>query len=328
MNFPGETDALEPNSEFVFPPKPGMQAAKPNAWVKSILSLAAYLVLGYFLFKRWEWLLLITAIIIIHELGHFLAMKFFRYNDLGIFFIPLLGAYVSGTKREVSQKESAIILLAGPLPGIIAGIIMYLLWVNNPQLNIAGVSFYTVSLFFIILNLFNLLPVYPLDGGQLLNRVFFNEENWLSKGFIFLSILALCWLAWKSNFPVLFIFPAFMLLRLIGEGRINHIEKRIEEENINTDCEYADLPDEDYWRIRNILIEEYPSFKDVSPSPPYEYSHKEDKIMEMVKTLLHRHLIQDVSVAGKILVFIIWALALASPWLIDMDMSFFRRYSL
>jgi len=48
----------------------------------------------------------------------------------------------------------------------------------------------------------------------------------------------------------------------------------------------------------------------------------------MVKTLLHRHLIQDVSVAGKILVFIIWALALASPWLIDMDMSFFRRYSL
>ena len=108
MNFPGETDALEPNSEFVFPPKPEMQAAKPNAWLKSILSLAAYLVLGYFLFKRWEWLLLITAIIIIHELGHFLAMKFFRYNDLGIFFIPLLGAYVSGTKREVSQKESAI----------------------------------------------------------------------------------------------------------------------------------------------------------------------------------------------------------------------------
>ena len=36
----------------------------------------------------------------------------------------MLGAYASGTKREVSQKQSAIILLAGPLPGIIAGILL------------------------------------------------------------------------------------------------------------------------------------------------------------------------------------------------------------
>ena len=68
----------------------------------------------------------------IHELGHFFAMKYFHYKDLGIFFIPLLGAYVSGSKREVSQKQSAIILLAGPLPGIIIGIALYLIDQNGP----------------------------------------------------------------------------------------------------------------------------------------------------------------------------------------------------
>ncbi len=332
-NFDGSRPAT--NSEerpaltgetIIYPPRFEKQDKGTNIWLRSFISLAAYLILGYYIFKRWELLLLITAIVIFHELGHFFAMKFFRYNDLGIFFIPLLGAYVSGTKREVSQKESAVILLAGPLPGIILGIGFYLLWQNNPSLHVAGISFYTVSLLLIILNLFNLLPVYPLDGGQLLNRVFFNEESWLSKIFIFLSIAFLCWFAWKSNFPLLFIFPALMLFRLIGEKKLTTIEKRIEAEEINTDLEYEKLPDEDYWKIRNILIAEHPAFKDVAPAPPFEYSHKEEKIMTMIKNLLHRHLLQDISLLGKILVFLIWAAALASPWLLEMDMSFFRRF--
>jgi Zn-dependent protease len=86
-----------------------------------------------------------------------------------------------------------------------------MLAVNNPQLHIGETRLETIALFFVILNLFNLLPVYPLDGGQLLNRVFFNEENWLSKIFIILSILLLSWFAWNSKFPVLFIFPVLMV---------------------------------------------------------------------------------------------------------------------
>jgi Zn-dependent protease len=179
--------------------------------------------------------------------------------------------------------------------------------------------------FFVVLNLFNLLPVYPLDGGQLLNRVFFNESNWLSKIFISLSIILLSWFAWKTN-PVLFIFPAFMLIRLISESRTSSIEKRIEAEGINTDVEYEEMPDEDYWKIRNIVIEEHPAFRDVQSAPPYEYSDKEERIMTHIQGLLHRHLIQDVSVAGKIFILLIWVAAIASPWLLNMDMRFFRQF--
>jgi Zn-dependent protease len=274
-------------------------------------------------------LLLITAIIVFHEMGHFFAMKFYRYKDLGIFFIPLLGAYVSGSKREVSQKESSVILLAGPLPGIILGIILYFFYHYNPSFYLGNISFYTISVSLIFLNLINLFPVYPLDGGQLLNRVFLDEESWVSKLFVFLSIGFLTWFAlygMSRPFYPLLVFPAMMLLRMIGDTKINTVEKKVEAAGFNLNVNYEDLPDEDYWKIRNIIITEHPSFKDIPPAPPFEYSVKEEKIMTTIQSLLHRHLIQDVSLAGKIFILIIWIAAVASPWLINMDLSFFHQF--
>lgn len=328
--FPGEMKNEEPvtssQESIIIPPKYQKPEVKSNIWLRSFISLAAYLVIGYYIFPSYKILLLITAIVMIHELGHFIAMKCYRYNELGIFFIPLLGAYVSGSKREVSQLQSAVILLAGPLPGIIIGAALLIADQQGLGTYFLDVSSSRIGFLFIILNLINLFPIYPLDGGQLLNRVFLEEESAWSKVFVFLSAAFLCLLAIKLPFYPLLLFPAMMLLRLAGEKKVGHIEKRIEAENINTDLEYEELPDADYWKIRNILIEEHPSFKEVAPSPPYEYSHKEEKIMTMVQSLLHRHLIQDISIAGKIFIFLIWAAAIASPWLLNMDMSFFNRF--
>lgn len=314
----------------VYPPKfKKAEEQRTNIWLRSIASLALYLILGYYIFHSFEMLLLITAIVVFHELGHFFAMKFYHYKDLGIFFIPLLGAYVSGSKREVSQKESAVILLAGPLPGIILGIIVYILYQYNSSLYIGNISFYTLAVSLIFLNLINLLPVYPLDGGQLLNRVFLEEESWVSKLFVFLSIGFLCWFALYGlgqPFYPLLIFPAMMLFRMIGDSKLNTVEKKVETEGFNLNLNYEELPDADYWKIRNIIIKEHPSFKDIPTSPPFEYSSKEEKIMTMIQGLLHRHLIQDVSIAGKIFILILWIAAIASPWLIDMDLSFFHRF--
>jgi Zn-dependent protease len=263
----------------------------------------------------------------LHELGHFFAMKYFHYSDLGIFFIPLLGAYVSGSKREVSQKQSAIILLAGPLPGIILGIIFYLLDESSSGgLYFLEISFSRIAILMIILNLINLFPVYPLDGGQLLNRVFLDEESFWSKLFVFLSAAVMCWFAIRLPFYALLIFPALMLLRLFSDTKMNTVEKKIEAEGLNTDLPYEKLPDADYWKIRNILIAEHPAFRDIAMAPPYEYSSKEEKIMTAIQNLLHRHLIQDVSIAGKIFILVIWIAAIISPWLINMDMSFFHRF--
>lgn len=321
----GEITTTPIEEEFIYPPKFQKPEQSTNIWLKSIVSLALYLFLGYYIFHSFKMLLLITAIVMFHELGHFFAMKFFRYKDLGIFFIPLLGAYVSGTKREVSQRESAIILLAGPLPGIIVGIIFYLLYQGNPFLSLAGISYYTISLSLIFLNLINLLPIYPLDGGQLLNRVFFEEESWISNGFIILSSAFMCWIAWKNNFYVLYLFPLMMFTRLIGEKKLKSLEKKVEDSQIDMDKSYEELPDKDYWQIRNIVVEDMETFRDVMPGPPYEFSSKEERIMSIVQSLLHRHLLQDISIIGKIFIILVWVAALASPWLLNIDMPFLHR---
>ena len=180
-NFPSpEAQANEDRpvlaEAFAYPSKYQKEEQPANIWIRSLTSLALYLILGYYIFPSYIMLLLITAIVIFHELGHFFAMKVYRYSDLGIFFIPLLGAYVSGSKREVSQKQSAIIILAGPLPGIILGIIFHLVDQNNVNGYYPfDISLSRIALLLILLNLINLLPIYPLDGGQLLNRVFWTK---------------------------------------------------------------------------------------------------------------------------------------------------------
>lgn len=324
-----QTVSREP--AFTYPPKFQKQEQATNVWLRSFTSLALYLILGYYIFPSYKMLLLITAIVIVHELGHFLAMKYYRYSELGIFFIPLLGAYVSGTKREVSQKQSAIILLAGPLPGIILGILFYIIDRNSDTgYTYFGIELSKIASLFIILNLINLLPIYPLDGGQLLNRVFLDEESILSKLFIFISAGLMCWVAWRLMsssgsiiYLALLIFPAMMLLRLRPDRKLDSAEKRIENEGINADTSYEEMPDENYWKMRNILIEEHSSFKDIPKAPPYEYSSREEKVMTTIQSLLHRHIIQDISIAGKIFIFLIWIAALAAPWLVNVDMSFF-----
>jgi stage IV sporulation protein FB len=333
-NFPAssyESNNGEPvvsqEQSFIYPPKYEKQEQASNVWLRSLTSLALYLILGYYIFPSYIMLLIITAIVIFHELGHFFAMKYYRYSDLGIFFIPLLGAYVSGTKREVSQKQSAVILLAGPLPGILLGVIFDLIDRNSVNGHyFMDISLSRIALLLILLNLINLLPIYPLDGGQLLNRVFLDEESILSKIFIFLSAALMCWVAWKLNFYILLIFPAMMLLRLRPDRNIDKTEKRIEEEGINADTSYEEMPDEDYWKMRNILIDEHSSFRDIPKAPPYEYSSREEKVMATIQSLLHRHIIQDVSVAGKVFIFLLWMAALAAPWLLNMDMSFFGHF--
>lgn len=315
-----------------YPPKYMPETGKEQVWLRSVLSLAAYLVMGYYFFPGYKTLLVITAIVMIHELGHFIAMKAYRYNELGIFFIPLLGAYVSGNKREVSQQQSAIILLAGPLPGILIGTLLYLLD-QEQQLYFLQLSLSKIGILFILLNLLNLLPVYPLDGGQLLNRVFLDEESIWSRIFVILSTGLFAFFAWNmyrnSGNPfyfVLLFFPLTIVLRSWGDKKMNSIEKKIEEAGINADVEYEDLPDADYWKIRNILIEEHPAFSTVMPSPPYQYCEKEDKIMVTIQGLLHRHLIQDLTIAGKLLIFLIWAAGIATPWLLNIDLSLFNRF--
>jgi len=273
-NAENNSDEVSQNI-FLYPPKPEQENKKGNVWVRSLISLALYLLIGYYFFSaNWILLLILTAIVIFHEFGHFLAMKMYHYKELGIFFIPLLGAYASGTKREVSQKQSAIILLA-------------------------------------------------LDGGQLLNRLFLDESKIIGKTFVILSALALGYFAIAIQFYPLLVFPAMMLFRLRTDSKFDELTRKVEESGINLEKTYEEISDEDYWKIRNILIENnYATLRNINPAPPYEYSANEDRVVSAIENLLQRTIVQDLSWAGKLLIILIWVGSFAAPFLLNMDLPF------
>jgi len=266
----------------------------------------------------------LTVIVIFHELGHFLAMKAFHYKELGIFFIPLLGAYASGTKREVSQKQSAIILLAGPLPGIIVGILLFIITKNRiTEIAFEDFLLENTAKALILLNVLNLLPIYPLDGGQLLNRLFLDESKIIGKVFVVVSSVALGYFAVKIGFYPLLVLPAMMLYRLWSDTKFDEMTRKVETRGINLEKTYEEITDEEYWNIRNILIENnYSTLRNVNPAPPYDYSAHEDRVVNTIENLLQRTIIQDLSWFGKAIIILIWAGSFAAPFLLNMDLPF------
>lgn len=302
-------------------PKPELEEPKTkvNVWLKSLSSLALYLVIGYFFFnKNWTLVLILTAVVIFHELGHFLAMKFYQYQDLGIFFIPLMGAYVSGKKQEVSQQQSAIILMAGPVPGVVVGMIMHFLAVYY-DVRLLEITAWILM----FMNILNLLPVYPLDGGQLLHRLFLDDYQVIGKIFVIISAGLLAYFAWSISFYPLLLFPVLMISRMVGDIQHDRITAKIEAEGIDLMKSYDEISAEEYWKIRNAVIKHFPQLRDVNPSPPYQISPKEDQVITIIQNLLQRSIVQDLSLAGKFLILLIWIGCFVAPFALGLPLRFF-----
>ena len=159
-------------------PKPILEEDKKN-WVrKSLISLAIYALLFKFIFDlELVYIAAVLVVLLIHEFGHFFAMKFFNYTNVKMFVLPHLGAYVTGTKKIISQRQMSIVILAGPVPGILIGLVLLTLdmYYPNDKAQMLGNIF-------VGLNFFNLLPFMPLDGGRLLENLFINHNHTIVSG--------------------------------------------------------------------------------------------------------------------------------------------------
>jgi Zn-dependent protease len=180
-----------------------------RTWIQSAILLAITLVLfaaaGAFQATPVN-LLLIVAVLLLHESGHYLGMRLFNYQDVKMFFIPFFGAAVSGRSTSVEGYKEAIVLLLGPLPGIVLGLILGAICVfyDNALLR-------TAATMLIGINGFNLLPLMPLDGGRLIHLIVFSRQRHIEAVFRVLTALLLGLLAWAISAWLLAI-PAFFLL--------------------------------------------------------------------------------------------------------------------
>jgi len=293
-----------------FPDKP-LEEQDSNTILKSIGSLVLFIGAFYLFFDRdIQFILLLVLVLFVHELGHFVAMKIFNYTDVKMFFIPLLGAMVTGNKRQISQRQRAIVLLAGPVPGIIIGVILFVLGTetNNSDLIMA-------ANIFVFLNILNLLPVTPLDGGNLAATLFFNKKDFLQTIFLILSALALTAIALYFESYVLLVIPFFLLLRLSGQSRIKNLRTILDKEELNYDQSYEDLTNREYWLIREQVITNMVAFKNVDPKE-YQVSKQEKTIISQIKGLSANKPISDLSATAKSLFIGSWLLFGLGPFLV------------
>lgn len=277
-------------------PKPILEENKKNWLRKSLISLIIYAVLFYFIFERnLSYISALLVVLLIHELGHFFAMKIFNYNQVKLFFIPLLGAYVSGKKTIVSQRQISIVILSGPLPGIIIGFSLFMttFFIPNDQLMM-------LANIFLFLNLFNLLPFIPLDGGRLLEVLFLKQNHIIRIIFTIISILVIIIFSiWSKNIFFLII-PLSMIFELLTEIKNEKIRDYLSAENIPFKLNYNDLPDKDYWIMRDCILLSFGKRYQGVQAGIHEYSIMEGAIVNHISSILKTPFIKDIKWLEKL----------------------------
>jgi hypothetical protein len=151
-----------------------------------------------------------VAAVFFHELGHYAAMKLFGYTDLRIFFIPFFGGAAAGKKRGGPAWQQGIVLLAGPLPGILLALPLCL---AGEALALPQEWVRSAATMFLGMNFLNLLPIEPLDGGRLVQLTLFSRHPLLETLFRLIAVAGLGLLAVFGGW-MLGIVALFMLITL------------------------------------------------------------------------------------------------------------------
>jgi Zn-dependent protease len=102
-----------------------------------------------------------TLSLFIHEMGHYFAARRQNISVTVPVFIPFVGALINFKEHPYNAEQEAYIGIAGPIAGTLAAIISYLLYQYTGE-----PGYLVVALLGFFLNLFNLLPLSPLDGGR------------------------------------------------------------------------------------------------------------------------------------------------------------------
>lgn len=165
-----------------------LQAGKRRSGTGMVLLLVSIAIFAGTGKALWSWqtCALIIVALFVHELGHFIAMRWFNYRDVRMFFLPLFGAAVTGRNHNIAGWKKAVVSMMGPLPGIVLGTALAVAAAASGNDRMAGAALLVIGL-----NVLNLLPVLPLDGGWFWNAILFCRHRYLEAGFKLIAGFAL-----------------------------------------------------------------------------------------------------------------------------------------
>jgi Zn-dependent protease len=180
--------------------KGGLVLLKGLKLGKVLLTMGSMFVMIWFEARTggWPFAVGFVLLILVHELGHGVAIKRAGLQAGYPVFIPFLGALISLKGQPRSALVEAEIALAGPIAGTLAALACAGMWLathGRLWLALAHVGFF--------LNLFNMTPLRPLDGGRV--AALFSRRAWI----VGVVVLAGMFLATRA--PQLLIIGLFAL---------------------------------------------------------------------------------------------------------------------
>lgn len=156
-------------------------------------------------------LLLLFVIVVIHELGHACTAISFGWRVRRIELLPFGGAAEIDEHGNRPIKEEALVILAGPLMNLIMiGITYFCLYTG-----LWSTSFsYQFLEYNLLIVLFNLLPIWPLDGGKLMQLLLCLAFPYKKAIRTSLLLSIICFIIYV--FAIIIVFPYYFSLWIVA----------------------------------------------------------------------------------------------------------------
>ena len=193
----------------------GFKVFKSAKVVKAALAGAS--VAGYAWLFSIEFALMLITCLVIHEYGHVRAMQYFNIKTKGIYLIPFVGGLAVSDEKITTRWQDVVISLMGPAYGLITSFLGVILYYATDMEIFAGVAVLSA-----LLNLFNLLPILPLDGGHVLKSVSFSMRSWLGLSACLAGVALGLWVSYTFGLMLLVFFIFIGSLEIIFEWKERH----------------------------------------------------------------------------------------------------------
>lgn len=185
-----------------------------GAMISMVVSIGAYA-----LIYPWGFAIGVVLLLFVHEMGHVIAAKQKGLPVSAPLFIPFLGALITLKKHPLDAKTEAYVAFGGPVLGTIGAVVVFVAayFMNSPLL-------YSLAYIGCFLNLINLLPIHPLDGGRIATAV----TRWLWLVGLVGGLVVIIYLR-SFIFSLIWAMFAFDLYQKYVKGRKRSIAESVRE---------------------------------------------------------------------------------------------------